>query len=260
MIAVRSCVAVALAIAVFATHGIAEQKATSSAPTSRVDFTRQIRPLLSDRCFRCHGPDASRRKAKLRLDLREGADCPRARNHGDGGDADAAAGASSPARRLRRSTGSRASQHAGKPAVVPRPSAAQSPRACPLADGSKEPARVAGRGQSHLADALRARHRRDAGRGRQPGTPADASGATPARIRLAFRALVGRSPDTSEAAILERLFQEEDAEFSSHPDAAARLLTVGESPRDRALPTAELAAMTTVVSAIMNFDEFVVLR
>ncbi len=82
----------------------------------------------------------------------------------------------------------------------------------------------------------------------------------PARNRLAFRALVGRSPDTSEAAILERLFREEDAEFSRRPDAAAKLLAVGESQRDRALPAAELAAMTTVVSAIMNFDEFVVLR
>lgn len=39
---------------------------------SRVDFNAHVRPLLSDRCFRCHGPDAGKRKAKLRLDTRDG--------------------------------------------------------------------------------------------------------------------------------------------------------------------------------------------
>ncbi len=40
---------------------------------AKVDFTNEVRPILSEYCFHCHGPDKSTREAKLRLDLSEGA-------------------------------------------------------------------------------------------------------------------------------------------------------------------------------------------
>src|SRR5688572_32647702 len=81
-----------------------------------------------------------------------------------------------------------------------------------------------------------------------------------ARNAMSFRALLARVPDRAEAEILRRLFDEQRALFAAPGDDAARLLRVGESRVDESLPPAELAAMTMVVSAILNFEEFVVLR
>jgi uncharacterized protein (DUF1501 family) len=47
--------------------------ALAAAPAGAVDYARDVRPILADACFTCHGPDAPARKAGLRLDRRDAA-------------------------------------------------------------------------------------------------------------------------------------------------------------------------------------------
>ena len=42
-----------------------------------LNFSRDILPILSDRCFHCHGPEPTHREAELRLDQRESATADR---------------------------------------------------------------------------------------------------------------------------------------------------------------------------------------
>ncbi len=86
--------------------------------------------------------------------------------------------------------------------------------------------------------------------------PADAA----ARHRAAFRSLTGRTPDAREAALLARLFAEQRGIFARTPAEAEAFLSTGASPWNRTLPRADFAATTAVASAIMNLDDFVVLR
>ena len=46
---------------------------TESNASGKIDFNRDVRPILAGNCFQCHGPDVKARKAKLRLDQQEGA-------------------------------------------------------------------------------------------------------------------------------------------------------------------------------------------
>jgi hypothetical protein len=81
-------------------------------------------------------------------------------------------------------------------------------------------------------------------------------GAKPAdRITHAFRLVVSRKPSDGELKILVEGFNYHLAIYFNDPEAASKLLSTGESPRNPNLDPRELAAYTAVANVILNMDQ-----
>jgi hypothetical protein len=78
------------------------------------------------------------------------------------------------------------------------------------------------------------------------------------RLTLAFRLLTARQPKPAELKILVDAYHHHLAEYRKDRQAAVKLTSAGESPRDEKVDVAEWAAYTTVVQVILNLDEVVV--
>jgi hypothetical protein len=82
-----------------------------------------------------------------------------------------------------------------------------------------------------------------------------ATGDLEGRLTHAFRRVLGRRPTGYDLDALKRMHARQLDIYGTDLDAAKQLLTVGESPRDKALDPADHAALTSVCLAIFNLDE-----
>jgi hypothetical protein len=75
------------------------------------------------------------------------------------------------------------------------------------------------------------------------------------QLALAFRLTLARPPEKKELAVLLRTYREQKGNFQREAKAAEELLSIGESPRPKELPPADLAAMTGVANVLLNLNE-----
>src|SRR5437660_563011 len=72
-----------------------------------------------------------------------------------------------------------------------------------------------------------------------------------------FRLAASRSPSAQKRGVLLGSFQHYLDTYQTNPEAALKLVSAGESPRNEKLNVSESAAYTTVASLILNLDETV---
>ena len=78
---------------------------------------------------------------------------------------------------------------------------------------------------------------------------------TSERIELAMQRVLCRPATATEIDVLARGFERQLSMYRENESAASELLSVGESPRDESLSTAEHAAFTVTCLSILNLDE-----
>ena len=71
-----ACLTVIIASVLGATYLLQSCNDRKPNANKNISYNFEIRPILSDKCFACHGPDANKRKAGLRLDIAENAFAP----------------------------------------------------------------------------------------------------------------------------------------------------------------------------------------
>jgi len=77
------------------------------------------------------------------------------------------------------------------------------------------------------------------------------------RITFAFMRVLGRAPRPQELPVLLRALRRAEDHFAAHPDAAGKLISIGEFPAEADVSPAVLASWTTLCSLILNLDETV---
>ncbi|MEM1442747.1 MAG: DUF1553 domain-containing protein, partial [Verrucomicrobiota bacterium] len=74
-------------------------------------------------------------------------------------------------------------------------------------------------------------------------------------VEDAFRKLTSRAPDAEESKLLSQLLAEQGAHFAAAPEAATKLISVGDAAAGNPDNAPRVAAVTTLISTLMNFDE-----
>ena len=69
-------IAITATIAAFVIWYACNTEGENDAIPDKISYNYHVRPILSDKCFACHGPDANKRKAEFRLDIEENAFAP----------------------------------------------------------------------------------------------------------------------------------------------------------------------------------------